>query len=847
MISKLFFYGKIKDVENRLMYEEEFVLFYLRLQLKENDIFTKEKIETLLEKLYGKEKIKNNRILEFCGQYFESKEKNFSLTIPEEEKEFYKKTKELKKDLEELITSENDKLHRILEKEISDPHINFWDKLKKCMVYYYANRPLKTEEITILVYQYFFIIKNYYKLYRKIDLKLEEIPELFNGIEITDLNLTEQQCRILMLNNVFTLKNLKHRSIDFLICIFCENIESFIEKISQYAISKKEILNKLNQKFEKIIKPEWDRVLQKRYQFQTNQKESLTDIGKELNLTKERIRQIEIKAIEKLRKQSNEMNQLLVCFYKEINKEKKNFITIDSFCDYIQDEKLTRNLIILLSISSTDLTLNEEYGIIYNNQEITMEEIRKEAEEKLENIIVKTEIESYDIVQKNIIKNNYKQYQDKIFVKKEFNISYLYMNELKENFVDGYDAGSKQDYERLVKRVKEKYGEIEVSSMHSIKSMIDRNDFVQIDRGRYKSRKYAINLSEKLVNQILHFIIKNAPVVTYSVIFEKFKKELEEIGINNRFYLKGCIDEKLPEEFNTKRDYINTNSKENHTTFDIAQKVFQTFDGAFTIEDVKEKMPGLKEYNYENYARTEEENGLIQIAPKTYIYIDKLQIREETKKELKEYIDELFEKMDSKLLTSKKIYASLSIMKKELLEQLHITSKFGDFELFSIIQHLYKEEYFYSRPIISKEQNFITSSYLVVKEYAKKQKLFSYTDIKQYLYKMNLGGILSYLNFMDNLSDEYVQISKDSMIRKEELNLKQEQLEKIEELMELLLKNRELKTEHFDGYFMLPKLNRSWNKYLLIGIIKTYFKEKYEVENTTNFYDTTDYIIRRAN
>ena len=54
MISKLFFYGKIKDVENRLMYEEEFVLFYLRLQLKENDIFTKEKIETLLEKLYGK-------------------------------------------------------------------------------------------------------------------------------------------------------------------------------------------------------------------------------------------------------------------------------------------------------------------------------------------------------------------------------------------------------------------------------------------------------------------------------------------------------------------------------------------------------------------------------------------------------------------------------------------------------------------------------------------------------------------------------------------------------------------------------------------------------------------------
>ena len=71
--------------------------------------------------------------------------------------------------------------------------------------------------------------------------------------------------------------------------------------------------------------------------------------------------------------------------------------------------------------------------------------------------------------------------------------------------------------------------------------------------------------------------------------------------------------------------------------------------------------------------------------------------------------------------------------------------------------------------------------------------------------------------------------------------------EKIEEFMDLLLKNKEIKTDDFDGYFMLPRLTRGWNKYLLIGIIKTFFREKYDIQNTTNFYDTTDFIIRRIN
>lgn len=201
--------------------------------------------------------------------------------------------------------------------------------------------------------------------------------------------------------------------------------------------------------------------------------------------------------------------------------------------------------------------------------------------------------------------------------------------------------------------------------------------------------------------------------------------------------------------------------------------------------------------------------------------------------------------MDSKLLTVQKIYANLSIMNKELLNKLNITARFGDFELFYIIKYLFKNDYYYSRPVISLEENFTTSSYLLIKEYVKRLDKFNYSDIKNYIYKMNIGGLYSYLSFMEDLSDEYIQINKDSMIKFQNLEISEENLGNIKEFIDLLLKDKEFRTDNFDGYFMLPKLNKPWNKYLLIGIIRSYFKEEYQIENTTNFYDTTDFIVRR--
>ena len=295
MICELFFAGKLKEIEDVLIYEEDFVLFYLKMQLIEKSEFNKENVEKLLEDFYGKENIKNNGVLKFCEYHFNSRGKKFLLNISDEEMEFYKKTKEYQQDIINCGNIDKKNLYNILEKEVLDKEIPFFRKLKKFLIFYCYDSNDSNLDILkeyTLLYKYFNILKDYYKIYRNIDYKLENIPDLFDIIEISELNLKDEQMSMLIFNNIFTIKNLKHIPIEILMCIFSDNIENFIETLNKYAISKEDIIIDLEEKFNKIIKKDWNKILEKRFEL-TNKKSTLEEIGQELNLTRERIRQIE--------------------------------------------------------------------------------------------------------------------------------------------------------------------------------------------------------------------------------------------------------------------------------------------------------------------------------------------------------------------------------------------------------------------------------------------------------------------------------------------------------------------------------------------------------------------------
>lgn len=841
MISNIFFYGKIKEAINSEIYEEEFVQFFLNLKLFEVKEFDERKVKKCLEEYYGKENIKNNAVTHLCEKYFFYNGEQYNHKLNEDERNLYNKIREFEKMLRKLKIVDRNSLYNLLEKEINDKAISFEEKLKKVIIFYYFNK----DDITILLYRYYKILKEYYNIYRMIDYKLLNIPELFNSLEISELELTDEQMGFLICNNVFTFKNLKIFDIDAIICIFSNDINEFMSGLNKFAISKEKIFDNLNEKFNSTMKEDWIKILEARFDYRKQNRKTLAEIGKELNITRERVRQIQNKALDKLLKSAYKLDFIFNCFYTDINQEKRNFITVEELIKYLNNENLARYLIIILNSGKFSLYFSEEYEIIFNSKENSLNEIIKEEKENLGSIIPVSNISNFNKVQKKIIEKEYRLYKEKILVHKSCNISSIYINEIKENFIDGYNISSKEDYNKLLKIIKDKYGDIEMSSMHSIQAMIDRNDFVQIDRGTYKAREYCPDITEELTNKIIDFIIKNSPIIAYSHIFENYKKQLETLGINNRFYLKGIIDKKLPEDFITGRDFINTKFKLNITTSEMVHKIFESFEGEFTIEDIKEKLPGLKNYNYNNYVNIEEENGLIRISSGNYVYIEKLNISEDTKKELKNYIDNIFKSLNSNIITAKKIYISLIIYNKELLNKLHITSKFGDYELFSIIKYLFKDHYYFSRPLISTEENFSATTYSLIKEYAEKLDKFNYNDLKNYTSRMNLGGLTSYINFIEDLSDEYVQVSVDGMIRKSKFKITEEELKKIQNLLDLILQNNEFRTDNFDGYFMLPKLERPWNKYMLIGIIRSYFPNEYEIKNTNKYYDSTDFIVRR--
>ena len=213
------------------------------------------------------------------------------------------------------------------------------------------------------------------------------------------------------------------------------------------------------------------------------------------------------------------------------------------------------------------------------------------------------------------------------------------------------------------------------------------------------------------------------------------------------------------QEFTRKRDYIMVGDVK-MSPAELMISYMQAFDKEFELRDLQDKFPGVKDYVFYNHLYNETNNGLIWTSSKTFIYYKYLNISADTVDELRKLIDEQFESMKTVVISSRKIYAKMSLTNKELLEKLHLTH--GQFTLFSLMKYLYPDLY-YSRPLVSTKVMEQKSSYALIKNHAQKFDRFDHNTILDYVAKMNIGGLYSYLEFMDDMSDEYVQINIDTI------------------------------------------------------------------------------------
>lgn len=830
-IEQLFHQNKLSTEEKEIYkYSKQYFNFIVSKFLYENGSTSYQGIYEYLINIYGKDIIKFTQLKKYVDEYLGNKKKGkFYLSNKKQENIV------IAMSLIKRIDDSNNIL--FINKDECISYILFINKMMDYLILNIKENNIKTDFAQSILYDLLCEFDNYYNFLTK---NLSSINDIYSNIVLTDIfELNNIDNNILLKNKIITFDDLKKSSLYFIILIFSLQISNFISTIGEWSKSIDEVINNV---FIKIDSKSFD-ILVKRNGYISKQKCSLEEIGREYDLTRERIRQIESRALYKINKNIYKIEDILkAIFYNETDSQNKFITRLQIIQKYGSD--IANKLFLLYEYGNLSITYSSKYSIIYNSSNDSIEEIVADVIEEIGIVADYYETKNADEFLLNILENHYKKVDNNLYIKNGFRTRDLYLDIADKYFPRGYRVGEDEDYDKLVQIAKDRYKiDEEIPSKHSIEAMIGRGNFIQVDRGTYLPEKYCVELPVDLLDKILNYISEHN-VVYYRSIYEKYKDELLNLGIGNHYYLKGCIDKKLLNDMVSKRDYI-INGNQDISPVDELINLMKSFNGEFLLSDLKIKFPGIRDYTLYNVLYSEIDNGLVFISSYEFIYLSKLNIDDDTKKQLKSFIDNQFVLLNNNLISSKKIYARLLLTNNSLYKKLNL--KNGHFQLFSMIKVMFPD-YYYHRPFISIEDTSTNTNYAIIRNYIEKYEKFNIKTVQDYQRKMNITGIYNYLQFMEDMSDDYVQIDINTMIKKDKINIKQSELENIKKIIDLIINNfGDINTMHFKGYSLLPKIKYTWNKYLLIGILRTFYSEDYEIINTGNKYSNTDFEVRKLN
>lgn len=204
----------------------------------------------------------------------------------------------------------------------------------------------------------------------------------------------------------------------------------------------------------------------------------------------------------------------------------------------------------------------------------------------------------------------------------------------------------------------------------------------------------------------------------------------------------------------------------------------------------------------------------------------------------------LFESLNNSIISSHKLFSVMRLRHREDMQMLGEFNNENSF--FNVCEVLLSKKYYFDRPFISKTKVINLSNDKLMVRYAYTLDKVNVSLLTKYADKMHFKRIDNYLNFFVEISDEYVQIDIDTIINKKTLNISEEFIEKVKsEILYYINTYGEINTINYKGYSLLPIFDKKWNKYSLIGIIRTYLSEVFSIEYTDNTYKKTNFIIRK--
>lgn len=832
------FFDKIKNCEKYKL-EEFYVLYIISNKMREsNYALSYDDIYNYMESIYGVKPLVYPKFRKFLSSNFKEVEDEFLLT--QRQNEILKKMTKFRAIFFEDVWDSEESLLKMINECIGVGLFNFEEKLIHMLTLDKKKNNNPDDYYSALYFYTLYVYDDHYICVDKIISSMNKNTDCYLMNLVFDYSLIND---LLFANNIVIFNDFKILNVDSILLLLSVDYDNCIASLNSLEESSNTSIDSIVNEIYSFISSHELEMIADKYGFYDNNEKTLEEVGQKRGLTRERVRQLIAKGVNKLKDASLKYRNKLIAIYQILNNKNEHYLYKDDVLKSIGIDSRVNMLLILYSFDNLPIVYNQDFNVLYNSNNVNLNDVIDDHLSGFGKAISENDFEMLPNSVQSIVLSAYKKKVNGLYIRKGCTQKDLLEDLLIEMFPTGYHISDDEQYNLLKTEFSKRYGDdISLGSKHAVNAMIERMDFCQIDKGIYKSIKECVVLPDELEDNILLYISQNMPSVFYQQVYTHFNKELSEIGVSNYYYLKGLIDPKLPSEFNTKRNYIQGESKIRST--DMIVLYMKSFNGVFTLNDLSAKFEGIPLYTINNVLYSEINNGLIWLSSKHFIYFDNMIVSKGTISELETFVNSIFELQKSNVITSRKVFGRLSMTNKKLLENLNVID--NHFSLFSLLKYVFKDKYYFKRPQIAKTAEDAIGSVEIISNHCLKMDKFNKAETDSFIAKTNIRGLYSYLEFMEDMSDNFVQVSMDTMVKKEFVGFTEKFSNEFVKLLNMMFtKIDSINTSSFRGYAMLPKLEYRWNKYLLVGIIRTFYSNVFEVENTSSFYNFTDFIIRR--
>ena len=596
----------------------------------------------------------------------------------------------------------------------------------------------------------------------------------------------------------------------------------------------------------KDILKEWTGHLKERECYVINarylqgKRQTLEDIGIKYNVSRERIRQIEKKAINKMRSSKNNKYRTLLIKQLKLLSSHKSYITIHE----LEEMGLGKNMVSFLEKVTGDIIYDCDFRACFFNR-ASKNKLEKCLEE-LPNEFTKNDLQEYCILIVDetkgaftkdeiykIITEKYRLYGEYI-TKNKITLKVVLSILMQKYFPNGMDLYDEENIQKLREKAIEEFDGFELAeNSKAIRARL-QSLCILVGRGIWKYDTEQKLISDELGDEIIEYITDyKSPVVPIQAVLNRFINKFNEIGISNKYSLHGQLKKALPDKFSINRDYVFKNG--NISFHEIVEAFIKQSAMPVTKRDIQENFPGITDIVIQQVAaatRVMNMNGY-------YVHLDNLNISDNEANGLREAVDA--ELGDNLIYHANTIFTNIRARLSGLFNRIGVTHYL---QFYYLLHEIYPTNYAYNRPFIARAGVEIVSGEAQVINRILQEEECSIATIRGYA--KEVGTIIDrYIEFVDRNNDSFVFKNRDCVIATSALGLEEADFSELDKILSEFMGEEQYRLlSDFYNFRELPDLTCNWNTWLLYSIVRKYSR-RFKLALTSNVLTDAKPILVR--